>query len=93
MPSDAELQEDVIAELRSEATLRLETIGVRARLGVVTLTGYVESYMRKRHADQAVSRVAGVKALVSEIAVRRQGSVTGRLHASEIQMTHAATGA
>jgi osmotically-inducible protein OsmY len=92
MASDAELQEDVIAELRLEATLSCETIGVRAKFGIVTLTGYVESYTRKRHADRAVSRVAGVKALASEIAVRRQGTVIGRSHASDTEMAHA-TGA
>jgi osmotically-inducible protein OsmY len=90
MASDKELQEDVITELRSEAALSCETIGVQAKLGIVTLTGYVESYARKRHADNAVCRVAGAKALVSEIAIRRQGSVTGHRHASETEMTQTA---
>jgi osmotically-inducible protein OsmY len=83
MASDAELLEDVIEELRSEAMLRCEKIGVRVSLGVVTLTGYVANYARKRQADHAVGRVPGVRSFVSEIAVKRDGLViAARGHAS-----------
>jgi osmotically-inducible protein OsmY len=85
MASDAELKEDVIAELRSEASLRCEKIGVRASLGVVTLTGYVARYAQKVRADLAVKRVPGVRALASEIAIRREGSVARHPRAAETE--------
>ena len=69
--SDAMLNDDVIAELRSEASIRCESIGVRTAKGVVTLNGYVSSFAKKQAADRAVWRVAGVRSLASEIAIRR----------------------
>jgi osmotically-inducible protein OsmY len=74
--SDARLQEEVIAELQSEPSIRHELIEVRTDDGVVTLYGYVATFAKKQAADSAVKRVRGVTGLVSEIAIRRYASMT-----------------
>ena len=49
-------------------------IGVTAKSGVVTLTGHVNNYAQKSHAEAAVSRVKGVKAVVENIEVKLPSS-------------------
>jgi osmotically-inducible protein OsmY len=67
MKTDAQLQQDVIAELKWEPSINAEDIGVEVKDGVVTLVGHVSSYAEKRGAETAAQRVAGVKALVVEM--------------------------
>jgi osmotically-inducible protein OsmY len=50
--------------------LREAEIGVSAKLGVITLTGTVDSYVKKTEAEDAVKRVAGVKAVVEKIEIK-----------------------
>jgi osmotically-inducible protein OsmY len=45
-------------------------IGVAVKDGVVTLTGWVDSYTKKRAAEEAAHRVRGVKAVANDIEVR-----------------------
>jgi osmotically-inducible protein OsmY len=73
MKTDSELQQDVIAELKWEPLLREAEIGVSAKQGVITLTGTVDSYAKKAEAEDAVKRVAGVKAVVEKIMVKYAG--------------------
>jgi osmotically-inducible protein OsmY len=47
MKSDRALQQDVMDELEFEPSLNAAHIGVTARDGVVTLTGFVESLPEK----------------------------------------------
>jgi osmotically-inducible protein OsmY len=70
MTHDNQLQQDVLAELGWEPSVTAAHIGVVARAGVVTLTGYVESFAQKHAAEMAVCRVKGVKAIAEEIEVR-----------------------
>ena len=42
MKTDAQLQQDVMAELKWEPTLSAAQIGVSAKDGVITLTGEVD---------------------------------------------------
>ena len=70
MSEDRALQDAVLAELRWEPSIDVAHIGVTADAGVVTLTGHVESYVQKRNAEKAVSRVRDVKAVVVELVVR-----------------------
>jgi osmotically-inducible protein OsmY len=70
MKSDSELQQDVIDELKFEPAVDHSRIGVTARDGIVTLTGYVPNYFQKAAAEKAVKRVEGVKAIAEEIEVR-----------------------
>lgn len=70
MNNDHDLKTNVLAELAWEPSISADHIGVTAKEGVVTLTGYVESYWQKLAAEQAAGRVKGVKALAEEIEVR-----------------------
>jgi osmotically-inducible protein OsmY len=68
--TDAEVQADVIAELRWEPRVRAPEIGVNVKDGVVTLTGWVDSYSKRWAAEEAAHRVRGVKAVANDIEVR-----------------------
>ena len=70
MKTDAQLQQDVMAELKWEPLLRQSEIGVSAKDGVITLTGSVDGYAKKSEAEDAVKRVAGVKAVVEKIEIK-----------------------
>jgi osmotically-inducible protein OsmY len=71
--TDEEIQRDVIAELRWDARVKPNEIGVQVKGGVVTLTGWVDSYMKKWAADEAAHRVKGVKAVANDVEVRLPG--------------------
>ena len=75
MKTDTELQQDVMNELQWEPTIKAAEIGVGVTDGVVTLSGYVDSYYKKWAAERAASRVFGVKAVAEEIQVRLPGSL------------------
>jgi osmotically-inducible protein OsmY len=70
MITDHQLQQHVVEELEFEPQVDAAHIGVTAKNGVVTLTGFVSSYAEKVAAEAAVRRVTGVKAIAEEIAVR-----------------------
>jgi osmotically-inducible protein OsmY len=73
MKTDAQLQQDVMNELKWDPSVKA-AIRVDAKDGVVTLSGYVDSYSKKWAADRAAARVFGVKAVeVEEIKVRLPG--------------------
>lgn len=69
MKSDKKIQEDVMAELEWEPMLNAAEIGVAVNEGVVTLSGNVNSYMKKRQAELATKRVKDVKAVAVDINV------------------------
>ena len=75
MKTDTELQQDVMNELKWEPTLKAAEIGVGVKDGVVTLSGYVDSYVKKLAAERAAARVFGVRAVAEEIQVRLPGSL------------------
>lgn len=68
--TDAQLRSDIEAELRWDPAVASEAIGVAAKDGVVGLSGTVETFAQKQAAQQAVQRVAGVRALTNAIEVR-----------------------
>jgi len=70
MKTDALLQSDVISELKWEPSIDAGTIGVSVRDGIVTLDGYVNSFVEKLTAVRAASRVMGVKAVAQELKIR-----------------------
>jgi osmotically-inducible protein OsmY len=74
MKTDAELQQDVMNELKWEPTIEAAEIGVTVKDGVVTLSGYVDSYVKKLAAERAAARVFGVRAVAEEIQVRLPSS-------------------
>jgi len=68
--TDEQIQRDVLAELKFEPRVAPNEIGVAVKNGVVTLTGYVDSYSKRWAAEDAAHRVRGVKAVANEIEVR-----------------------
>jgi osmotically-inducible protein OsmY len=72
--TDAEIQEDVITELKWEPRVQPNEIGVIVKDGVVTLTGSVESYAKRWAAEDAARRVRGVRAVANDIEVRLPSS-------------------
>ncbi len=70
MRTDAEIQKDVMEELRWELVQHSNEIGVTVKNSVVTLSGVVDSYSRKLEAEHAAKKVLGVKAVAQEIIVK-----------------------
>jgi osmotically-inducible protein OsmY len=69
MKKDYEIQEDVINELKWNASIHSSNIGVSVKSGVVTLWGEVDSYLEKIEAEKAVRKVAGVRAVAVDLQV------------------------
>lgn len=76
MKTDAEIQNDVMDELLWEPSLNAAEIGVAVKKGVVTLSGTLDSYLKKLAAEKAAKRVAGVKAVAEDIEVIYNGTFT-----------------
>ena len=70
MKNNAELQKDVQTAIAWEPLLTAAEVGVTVKDGVVSLTGTVDSYLKKTEAENAAKRVVGVKAVVEEIEVK-----------------------
>jgi osmotically-inducible protein OsmY len=68
--TDQLIKADVEAELRYEPRVQATEIGVAVKNGVVTLTGWVDSYGKRWAAEEAAKRVRGVKAVANDIEVR-----------------------
>jgi osmotically-inducible protein OsmY len=68
--TDAQIQADVLAELKWEPRVQPNEIGVIVKDGIVTLTGWVDSYTKRWAAEDAAHRVKGVKAVANDIEVR-----------------------
>jgi osmotically-inducible protein OsmY len=72
--TDAEIQKDVVDELKFDPSLRDDDIAVAVRDGVVTLAGYVKSYLDKWHAERVASRIKGVRAIANDLDVKLPSS-------------------
>jgi osmotically-inducible protein OsmY len=68
--TDEAIQRDVLAELKWDARVQPNEVGVAVKDGIVTLAGWVDSYIKKWAAEEAAHRVPGVKAVVNDIEVR-----------------------
>jgi osmotically-inducible protein OsmY len=68
--TDEEIQRDVLEELKWDARVQPNEIGVIARDGIVTLTGWVDNYSKKWVAERTAHRVRGVIAVANDIEVR-----------------------
>lgn len=69
MKTDSQIQKDVMEQLLWEPFLKPAEIGVSVKDGVVTLSGIVDSYAKKIHAENATRRVPGVKVIAEEVAI------------------------
>jgi osmotically-inducible protein OsmY len=68
--TDEDIQREVLRELKWDAEVAPNDIGVAVRDGVATLTGWVDTFSKKWAAERAALRVRGVKAVVNNIEVR-----------------------
>jgi osmotically-inducible protein OsmY len=73
--TDAQIQADVLAELKFEPRVQPNEIGVSVKDGVVALTGWVDSYSKRWAAEEAAHRVRGVKAVANDLEVRLPGAL------------------
>jgi osmotically-inducible protein OsmY len=67
--TDEDIQREVLLELKWDAQVAPNEIGVAVKDAVVTLTGTVDSFAKKWAAERAALRVRGVKAVANEIEV------------------------
>ena len=67
--TDKQLQQNVLKELDWEPGVRATDVGVSAHDGVVTLSGFVDTYSEKFSAEEATKRVFGVKGVANELLV------------------------
>jgi len=70
MKKDTNLQQKVQDALHWDSLLKHSEIGVLAEDGIVTLTGFVDSYAKKLKAEAIVKDIKGVLALVEKIEVK-----------------------
>jgi osmotically-inducible protein OsmY len=71
--TDSQLHDAVQRQLDGAPNVRAKEIALLASEGVITLTGFVNSYGEKLAAEQAVTRVRGVRAVANDIHVRSGG--------------------
>ena len=74
MKTDAQIKQDVLAELKWDAEIDETKIGVTVTNGAVALTGHVPTYRQKNAAKQAAKRVGGVLSLVDNVDVRLEST-------------------
>jgi osmotically-inducible protein OsmY len=70
MRLDSEIERDVKDELQWDPDLDATDIAITVKGGVVSLTGYVRSYIDKYEAEAAAKRVAGVVGVANDLEVR-----------------------
>jgi osmotically-inducible protein OsmY len=68
--TDEQIQIDVLEELKWDSRVQPNEIGVAAKEGIVSLTGWVDSYSKKWAAERSAHRVRGVRAVVNDLEVR-----------------------
>ncbi len=72
--TDIQLKQDVENELRWDPKINPAQIGVSVDHGAVSLTGAVDTYAEKWAAEDAIKRVAGVRAVAQDLTVKLTGA-------------------
>lgn len=67
---DVRLRDAVQVQLEWDSEVDASAVGVSARAGVVTLTGFIDTYAGKLAAERAAKRVRGVRAVANDVEVR-----------------------
>jgi len=67
---DEEIQREVLEELKWDARVQPNEIGVAVKDGIAVLTGWVDSFSKKWAAERAAHRVRGVTAVVNDVEIR-----------------------
>jgi osmotically-inducible protein OsmY len=68
--TDVSMKDAVMRQLEWDPEVDATAVGVAARNGAVTLTGYTGTYFSKLAAERAAKRVRGVRAVANDIEVR-----------------------
>jgi osmotically-inducible protein OsmY len=68
--TDLAVREGVLQQLAWDSQVDATAVGVTAKDGAVTLTGFVDTYAGKLAAERAAKRVRGVRAVANDIQVR-----------------------
>ncbi|HEY5747360.1 MAG TPA: BON domain-containing protein [Chryseolinea sp.] len=89
MKTDIKLESDVLKAMTWEPSLRMEKIGVMARNGVITLTGKVESFLKKTEAEETAKKARGVLAVVNDIEIELDSQTTKQDHDITIDLQKA----
>jgi Predicted periplasmic or secreted lipoprotein len=89
MRTDAQLQKDVIDELRWDPSIREKEIGVAVKSGIVTLTGVVPSYADKYASERAAERITGIRAVADDLSVVSVGD----MRRTDTEIAHAVASA
>ena len=74
MKTDSQLQRNVLDQLTWEPSIREAEIGAAVKEGVVTLSGYVDTFAEKWATTRAVERLNGVKAVADNLEVKLPSS-------------------
>jgi osmotically-inducible protein OsmY len=72
--TDAEIQQDVLRELKWDTRVEETDVGVEVDEGVITLSGTVSSWGKRVAAEEAAHRVWGVLDVANDIAVKLPGT-------------------
>ncbi|HZM58558.1 MAG TPA: BON domain-containing protein [Vicinamibacterales bacterium] len=67
---DLRVRDAVLHQLEWDPAIDASAIGVTAKSGTITLTGYINSYSGKLAAERAAKRVRGVRSVANDIEVR-----------------------
>jgi osmotically-inducible protein OsmY len=67
---DQWLRELIVHQMACDPTFDASLVGVSARYGIVTLSGYVDTYAAKLAAERAARRVCGVRAVANDLEVK-----------------------
>ena len=68
--ADVRVRDGVLRQLEWDPQVDASAVGVAAKDGAVTLTGYIDSYAGKLAAERAAKRVRGVRAVANDIEMR-----------------------
>jgi osmotically-inducible protein OsmY len=74
--TDLKVRDAVVSQLDWDPEVDTSELGVAARNGVVTLTGYIDTYAGKLAAERAAKHVRGVRAVANDLEVRLRVSRT-----------------
>jgi osmotically-inducible protein OsmY len=91
--TDVRVRDAVMKQLEWDPKVDASAVGVAAKDGTVTLTGFIDTYSGKLAAERAAKRVQGVRAVANDVAVRLKldrtdaDIATDAVHALQLRST------
>lgn len=82
--TDVRTRDGVLRQLEWDPEVDAGAVGVTAKGGVVTLTGFIDTYSGKLAAERAAKRVRGVRVVANDIEVRLRLARTDADIASDV---------